>query len=172
MGLKLNDTSTFKILVMLCISFVACQDDDVPTPVVDPMEIIETELDIFVSSLISNTPDSANLASRIADYLNAQPNSFFGSTVTLLDTSGKATYSPYLYRSGDSLGYLNLADTSYHIDNQDWLRQPIDDQKAVWTEPYFDAGGGEIWMRTRSVPVLIDRKIIAVATTDLEVEKP
>ncbi|MFN6244412.1 MAG: hypothetical protein ACK4Y8_08670 [Bacteroidota bacterium] len=37
----------------------------------------------------------------------------------------------------------------------------------MWTAPYFDAGGGNIWMKTRSVPVKVNGKIIAVATTDL-----
>ena len=29
---------------------------------------------------------------------------------------------------------------------------PLAADAGVWTPPYFDAGGGEIWMITRSVP--------------------
>jgi hypothetical protein len=51
--------------------------------------------------------------------------------------------------------------------DQLWLRQPIDSGFPIWTAPYFDAGGGNIWMKTRSVPVIVNGQIIAVATTDL-----
>ena len=37
--------------------------------------------------------------------------------------------------------------------------------------PYFDAGGGEIWMITRSVPAR-DAWVFAIVTTDLPVDAP
>ena len=36
----------------------------------------------------------------------------------------------------------------------------------------FDAGGGEIWMITRSVPVRDADGIFAIVTTDLPVDAP
>jgi hypothetical protein len=39
----------------------------------------------------------------------------------------------------------------------------------VWSEPYYDAGGGEAWMVTYSVPVYSSRKnprLIGVVTID------
>jgi sigma-B regulation protein RsbU (phosphoserine phosphatase) len=66
----------------------------------------------------------------------------------------------------------NLAEPAYQIDEQAWLRLPIDSGYAIWTEPYFDSGGGEVWMRTRAVPVIVGSEIVAVATTDIEVEEP
>ena len=97
----------------------------------------------------------------------ASPEFFYGSTVTLLDSTGAATYSPYWYRSADSLLTTDLvADTAYNINQQTWLRQPIDGGAAIWTAPYFDTGGGNIWMKTRAVPVIINGKIIAIATWD------
>jgi sigma-B regulation protein RsbU (phosphoserine phosphatase) len=58
-------------------------------------------------------------------------------------------------------------DTAYNINNQTWLRQAIDSGYAIWTAPYFDTGGGNILMKTRAVPVIVNGKTIAVATTDL-----
>ena len=167
-------TNTFHsiyVAIALLLVIASCKKKEGPDPV-DDLKPIEVTLDAFVATLVSNPPTQADLSNRVKSYLLAQPKAFFGSTVALLDSAGKAYYSPYWYRSGNTVVVKDLADTSYHIDEQDWLRLPIDGGKAIWTEPYFDAGGGEIWMRTRSVPVYISGKIIAVATTDLEVENP
>jgi len=155
---------------ILCVSLItvisSCKKDSPESP----EQIIEIALDAFVSELISNPPDSAGLSNRIKDYLLSNSISFFGATVTLLDSNNKATYSPYWYRLNDSLDFKNLADTAYHINDQFWLRQVVDGGIAIWTDDYFDAGGGEIWMKTRSVPVYINGKIVAVATTDLSLK--
>ena len=45
-------------------------------------------------------------------------------------------------------------------------------KEGVWTAPYFDAGGGELWMVTRSVPVRDAEGVFALITTDLPVEDP
>ena len=42
---------------------------------------------------------------------------------------------------------------------------------SIWTPPYFDEGGGEIWMITRSVPARDAGGVFAV-TTDLPVDDP
>ena len=44
--------------------------------------------------------------------------------------------------------------------------------ESIWTTPYFDTGGGEIWIITRSVPVRDAEGIIAIITTDLPVDAP
>lgn len=159
----------FGALLFGILIFASCRPEQ-PVQLPTPEQTIEKELDAFVAELVSDPPDSADISGRVSYYLENQPAYFFGATVTLLDSASKATYSPYWYRLNDSLAYKNLADTAYHIDDQSWLREPIDEEKSVWTDPYFDAGGGEIWMKTRSVPVVVNGKIIAVATTDLALE--
>tara|TARA_R110002051_G_scaffold54764_1_gene102335 strand:- start:1436 stop:1978 length:543 start_codon:yes stop_codon:yes gene_type:complete len=136
----------------------------------NPLLSYEITLDAFVADLQANPLDSAGLSDRVRDYLAAQSGSFFGATVALLDNTGKAYYSPYWFRLNDTLAMKNLADSTYQIDEQEWLRLPIESGYAIWTEPYFDAGGGEVWMRTRAVPVLKNNKIVAVATTDVKVQ--
>lgn len=129
---------------------------------------VEAALDGFVARLVQNPPTTADISGRVKDYLQANRSFFYGSTVTLLDSTGLATVSPYWYRAGSDLSFVDLAvDSAYHINEQSWLRAPIDGGRAIWTDPYFDAGGGEIMMKTRSVPVFVNGKIIAVATTDL-----
>ena len=145
----------------------SCSNTD--TTNTDNMVAIELALDAFVADLMINPLDSSTISDRVHDYLAKQPDSFFGATVTLLNTSGEAVYSPYWYRENGTLIEKNLVDDiTYQIDDQDWLRIAIDEGEPFWTEPYFDAGGGNIWMQTYSVPVYIDGNIGAVATTDMK----
>ena len=108
---------------------------------------------------------------RLRAYLDAYPT-FYGSAAALLDHDGKVTASPYVYRNDDGYVTLDLAMPSYNIDSQAWVTAPPAAEAGVWTDPYFDAGGGEIWMITRSVPVWDDEGIFAIITTDLPVEAP
>ena len=48
--------------------------------------------------------------------------------------------------------------------------KPIKNRKAVWSEPYFDEGAGNIKMVTYSLPVYKNGEIIAVATMDVALE--
>ena len=82
------------------------------------------------------------------------------------------TASPYVYRTADGYATLDLAVPSYNIESQAWVRAPLAANEGVWTVPYFDAGGGEIWMVTRSVPVRDAEGVFALITTDLPVEDP
>jgi len=149
----------FSFLIM----FQSCKKEKALTD----EQIIENALDEFVVDLQSNPPNTADISGRVNNYMQRRSVLFYGSTVTLLDSTKIAFTSPYWYKQNNLLVYSNLMDTAYHIDNQLWLRQTIDGGKAIWTEPYFDAGGGNIWMKTRTVPVFINGKIKAVATTDM-----
>jgi len=160
--------STSLLLLATCVTLLfACKKDDPETPEISNEQQVETALNAFVSNLVATPPTSVDVSNRVKQYLLSNPSFFFGSTVTLLDSSELATDSPYWYRSGDSLLTTSLMDTTYHINDQVWLRTPIDSGYAVWTAPYFDAGGGNIWMKTRAVPVIVNGRIVAVATTDL-----
>ena len=80
--------------------------------------------------------------------------------------------SPYVYRSGDGLATLDLATPGYNIEAQVWFAMPLAANAGIWTAPYFDKGGGEIWMITRSVPARDDKGIFAIVTTDVPVDAP
>jgi len=62
-------------------------------------------------------------------------------------------YAPYFYKSKEGIAYKSLGeDSSYNYLNQDWYTLPKTQNKAIWTEPYFDEGGGNILMTTYAVP--------------------
>ena len=131
-----------------------------------------TALDAFAVELVSDRPrDVAAYTERLQSYLE-EHSAFFGSAAALLASSGDVIASPYVYRTDDGFAIADLATPSYNIEEQEWLFAPLELDGGVWTEPYFDAGGGEIWMVTRSVPVRDADGIFAIVTTDLPVEAP
>jgi sigma-B regulation protein RsbU (phosphoserine phosphatase) len=163
----------FLFLAVIAISINGCKK--VPAADADDQAFVAQALAVFASELEESLPaDIAVLKVRIGNYMGSNPSVFYGATVALLDTDGVAVYSPYVYRpNGVDLVFSDsLMDPTYQINSQSWLRAPIDQATSVWTEPYFDEGGGDIWMKTRSVPIYQNGKIVAVATTDVRVKKP
>ena len=133
---------------------------------------VVTALDTLAAELVEDQPaDAAAYTERLQAYLEDHP-SFFGIAAALLDRSGAVITSPYVYRTADGYASLDLAAPSYNIKAQDWFTAPLAADAGVWTDPYFDAGGGEVWMVTRSVPVRDAEGIFAIITTDLAVDAP
>jgi sigma-B regulation protein RsbU (phosphoserine phosphatase) len=52
----------------------------------------------------------------------------------------------------------------------DWYRRPLQERRALWSEPYVDTGGGDIPMVTYSAPVRRGDRIVGVLTLDLSVQ--
>ncbi len=133
---------------------------------------VEEALNALATNLVENRPaDVAAYTERLGRHVESNP-SFFGSAVALVDEAGEVIASPYVYRTAEGLATKDLATPSYGIKSQEWFAAPIAADEGIWSEPYFDTGGGEIWMITRSVPVRDSRGVFAVVTTDLEVDAP
>ena len=108
-------------------------------------------LGTLVAELVAERPaDAAAYKERLRAYLEAHP-AFYGSAAALLDEAGTVTASPYVYRTADGYHTRDLALPHYNIEEQEWITMPLAANAGIWTPPYFDAGGGEIWMITRSV---------------------
>lgn len=85
---------------------------------------------------------------------------------------GRATahWAPYVYRDGTVRRAKNLADGGYNYVIWDWYLLPRYLRQGVWTEPYFDEGGGGVIMATFSVPLLDQDQagaVRGVVTSDL-----
>ena len=129
-------------------------------------------LDTLVAELVAERPaGAAAYTERLQAFLEANP-AFYGSAAALLDEAGVVTASPYVYRTAHGFHSLDLALPHYHIEAQEWLTIPLAANASIWTPPYFDAGGGEIWMITRSVPARDAEGIFAIVTADLPVDAP
>ena len=158
------------LLLLALVTTLACTTRP-PTQEALKAEVVSA-LDALTAELAASRPtDAAAYAERLRAFLDAHP-AFYGSAAALLDQDGRVTASPYVYRTADGYATLDLAVPSYNIESQNWVRAPLAANAGVWTAPYFDAGGGDIWMVTRSVPVRDAEGVFALITTDLPVEDP
>ncbi len=85
-------------------------------------------------------------------------------------------YAPYFYKSEGRLHFVQLATGSYNYLDKDWFRLPATTGKPIWTEPYFDEGGGNVAMTTYARPIFENAKdaspakLKAVVTADISLE--
>ena len=156
--------------LLLLAAFPACGGD--PDRAESRREAAEAALDGLAAELADDRPaDAGEYAERLQAYLEAHP-AFFGAAAALIDPSGVVSASPYVYRTGGGYTSKDLAAPDYGIEDQEWFSLPLSTRGSVWTDPYFDAGGGEVWMITRSAPVSDAQGVFAVVTTDLVVDDP
>ena len=159
-------------LMLVMTALLAGCDGDSPNAQEAMKETASEALDVLVADLAKDRPaDAGAYAERLQAYLEAHP-SFFGAAAALLDESGTVVTSPYVYRVGDGYAFKDLAEPSYNIEEQEWFTLPLSTNSSEWTAPYFDAGGGEVWMVTRSVPARDAEGVFAIVTTDLVVDAP
>ena len=159
------------VLTLLLLTLVTTQACSGGAPTQEALETaVVAALDALVAELVAERPaDAAAYAERLRAYLEVHP-AFYGSAAALLDKAGNVTASPYVYRDDDGYDVLDLAHPDYNIEAQEWITMPLTANASIWTPPYFDAGGGEIWMITRSVPSRDAESVFAIVTTDLPVD--
>jgi len=80
-------------------------------------------------------------------------------------------YAPYTCERTGNLHSRILGGPSYDYFKMDWYRLPKLLNRPVWTEPYFDAGGGDTLMCTFSTPVYrkLDGKRIFTGVLTMDV---
>jgi len=80
-------------------------------------------------------------------------------------------YAPYFCKSGGEIKLSYLGNDSYRYFYWDWYQIPKELKRPVWSEPYYDEGGGNIIMSTYSVPFYKntggERKFAGVVTADM-----
>ena len=86
--------------------------------------------------------------------------------------SGRQLFGPYVYRQGADLTEIVSTELDYDYTEPewDWWHLPRKALTGVWTEPYFDEGGGNIYMTTFSAPFFREGRFIGVATIDIPLE--
>jgi len=87
----------------------------------------------------------------------------------------KYYFDPYFYKPGGVVKYQDVSNgKDYDYFKQDWYIIPKKLNKGVWSEPYFDKGGGEILMVTYSQPCyrIINgrREFCGVVTSDIDLD--
>jgi len=81
-------------------------------------------------------------------------------------------FSPYCFRRGKEIIYQQIGGEQYQYFHWDWYIIPKLLKKPIWTEPYYDEGGGDIIMTTFSVPFFNpDSSVRGIVTADVDLEK-
>ena len=82
-------------------------------------------------------------------------------------------YAPYVCREDDRLR-VSDAEAAFNYFFWDWYLMPKELSRPIWSEPYFDTGGGNIVMTSFSVPfyrkVHDDKVFSGVVTADLSLK--
>jgi len=102
----------------------------------------------------------------------------FGATIAFepgFAPNGRKRYAPYYFkRLNNELATIDLASPSYNYPDQPWYTIPKERKTPVWSEPYFDDGGGNVVMTTYSVPFYRTvggvRRLAGIATSDVSVD--
>jgi len=112
----------------------------------------------------------------IVDTINVNP-AIFGSGPAYepfaFDTN-LLYFCPYATRTTNGIQIVNLGSADYHYFDMDWYKIPRALESTMWSEPYFDEGGGNIVMTTYSVPFYSgegkDRRLIGIVSADLSLD--
>ncbi len=76
----------------------------------------------------------------------------------------------YMYRSPSGPKRASLDNLEYNYLRQPWYLAPSLLGRAVWSEPYYDEGGGGVIMTTLGVPVYRQGKLYCVVTADISIK--
>jgi len=112
------------------------------------------ELEAWLQWMVTSNPEI--YGSCIA----FRPHGFLEST---------AGYAPYVYRGPNGLQFEQLAKPDYNYFQWAWYREPRDAGMPLWTDPYFDEGGGQTLMITYSVPFRRDQQFWGIVTIDIAI---
>ena len=87
---------------------------------------------------------------------------------------GRVHFAPYTFRTPLGPKATHLGGPGYRYHAMDWYQIPRELDRIVWSEPYYDEGGGNSLMATCSVPfhqeVNGKRTVAGVVTADVSLE--
>jgi len=137
-------------------------------------QLVERELEVFAEKVSAQKDlDKETAEKLLRTFLEEHPR-FYGAALAFapMEKEGKVVKSaPYVYRHGTALEAKDLAASyDYSDGSQQWYSDPLKKGKSLWSDPYFDAGGGNIWMVTYSIPIYRAHNPhcpVGVVTTDL-----
>ena len=95
-----------------------------------------------------------------------------GSTIAFPGDSygGIHLFSPYSYKDGKVIKVKQLGE-EYDYMGSEWFKVPYEAKTSHWSEPYFDDGGGNMYMTTFSFPIKDNHgSVIAVMTADVLID--
>lgn len=128
-----------------------------------------------LAGVLTAMPVTAAQSYQLLEQLLIRNPDVFGAAIALppTDETDKSGIVPYVYRTHRGLEKLDLGHETYQYKTNDWYSIPKELKRPVWSEPYFDEGGGNMLMATYSVPLLDSRNpdvVRGVVTGDMSLQ--
>jgi len=123
------------------------------------MEVIKRAVEKVVAQVVVSVKTQLPSVDTLYVFLEKtieEHRELFGSAVLISRPPGGSFAIPYVHREGERLIRKDLASGGYPYETFDWYQLPVELRAPVWTEPYFDEGGGNSLMVTYSAPILSD----------------
>lgn len=125
--------------------------------------------------LVKESLDNPDYLYHITQELVRNNPNIMGSAIAFKSNyyEGKHFFSPYSYVDYETgeIESKQLGNPSYDYFYMDWYQIPLLLGTPVWSEPYFDEGGGEFLMSTYSRPLLDENgEIFAILTADIQLD--
>ncbi len=136
------------------------------------LRLVEDEaLDVRADIISDNTITESGLMQLLKNNL-MNNDLIYGSAVAFEPyafTKDKELLSLYVFRFQDKLITRDIAGAGFNYMSEEceWYHVPRMLENAIWSEPYFDEGIGNILMSTYSVPIIIEKKFRGVVTVDV-----
>jgi PAS domain S-box-containing protein len=78
-------------------------------------------------------------------------------------------FAPYAYRTNKNINTVNIASVSdYTKSDWEWWIRAVEDNKPIWTSPFFSKEMGDVLMATYAVPFFDKNELIGVTTVDVD----
>ncbi len=123
-----------------------------------------------------SSEDQEKVRSVLVGRLKRNP-SFFGSAIAYNpDTyAEKQLFAPYVYREGNFIHYLDIANGGYDYADGTWAwwSRAIEQKSGYWSSPYMDEGISNALLTTYSISFYeqLDSAPLGVVTVDLNLEQ-
>ena len=104
--------------------------------------------------LETSNPDKETLL-RLISRMVEESREIYGSAVAFEPDAFEKDlhwFAPYYFKGKSGITYEQLGSDSYDYFTKDWYHLPKVLKAPVWTDPYFDEGGGGIIMTTYARP--------------------
>jgi len=138
-----------------------------------PIHKIPETVALFLEYPDAEHSDITNLLEIIV----ARNSNVFGAAIAFEPYSFNSNsyyFAPYFCEKNGGISFSNIDSTNYNYFSREWYSLPKKLGKPVWSEPYFDEGGGDIIMATYSVPFYSlangKRTFKGVVTADISLE--
>jgi len=129
------------------------------------------------SKIFENSNPSLNEIDSLLKLMVQNNDEIYGATFAFEPYSvknDKEFYAPYFYKDNGKINFKYLGGENYNYFDMEWYKSPKDSGKGIWSEPYFDEGGGSAVMTTFSVPIYKNinnkKEFVGVLTADLSLD--